>query len=626
MLNWMATTTQWSALFFFTLLGLQQVVHAGPVERLVQVAFHPTDPKTYVLSYAEAGGGLLVTHDGGASFQVTCTSAILEKRSLGSARSTVAITGDGHILHGSFDGLVRGSSEGCGFEPVVVFADQSVTDIAVDPDEPSTVYVLTSIGGKPNGMYKSSDNGASFEVVGKTEEAFFSRLRIARLPTGKRRFYQSLARPTANGNSDHVVRSSENDGQDWTEHELKGTDYAELRLLGVDRRNPSRIYAAASRASADGEILLVNDSAGETAAWEQVGAAIGVDSFLPAAGGGFWAVETESGDLLRSNAEGRNAAALATKRPVSCIAESPLTTETMVCAVWELFRTDAQGFMQGPPIVDFRKVTKFSDCSGENIPGTCEAQMNAGWCTNTHYPVAPICLQVPNPIVTPNSDGGQTSGLANSDAGAEELQSSKSKSGGCQVSHGWITHRPAQALFLLSGLVLLLRLYRARRRQSRSAIQVLVTLMMVCTSACGENTKSGVTNDAGALIEGSQKPDDADEYAPGMTKASKSGRFKMRLLHANPAPPELGDNTWKIAIENSDGSSATGATIGSIQPYMPEHGHGTSVQAVVRAGDAPGTFEIERINLRMPKLWEVRIEVQSGTITDMVVFKFWIEE
>lgn len=621
MLNWMSTSMRWSALFLTALFASLQVAHAGPVERLVNVAFHPTDAKTYVLSYAEAGGGLLVTHDGGATFRVACTSSIVKERSLGLSRSAVAVTGDGHILHGRFGGLMRGSPDGCGFVPVPLFDDQSVTDIVVDPDAPSTVYALTSIAEKPNGMFKSTDNGATFEPVGKTEPAFFNRLRITKLSDGKRRFYQSLARPTADGNSAYLVRSSDDEGLSWTEKSLKGAAYAEFRLLAVDRSNPERIYAAAGRADADGEVLLVNENAGDPEKWEQVGSLIGVDSFLTTAAGGFWVVETESGDLLRSDARGRNVAAVATTRPVSCVAENPLTAEMTVCAVWELFHIDAQGSMQGPSIVDFRKVTKFADCGDENVAAICEAQMNAGWCTNTHYPASPICLEVPNPIVAPQADGGQASGLNNNgDAGTQD---SKAKSGGCQVSQGSSLNGSALALFALAMLGFFAR--RAQNRR-RSPVVLGALAVLVCTFACGDDAKDGSTNDAGALVGDSQKPDDADDYSPGMTRASKSGRFNVRLLKATPAPPELGDNTWKVAIENSDGTPATEATIASIQPFMPEHGHGTSVQAVVRASDAPATFEIERINLRMPKLWEVRIEVQSGSTTDMVVFKFWIEE
>src|SRR4051812_37163253 len=51
-------------------------VFAGPVEILEAVAISPSDPDVIVIRYRYAGGGVLVSRDGGKTFSFVCNSAI----------------------------------------------------------------------------------------------------------------------------------------------------------------------------------------------------------------------------------------------------------------------------------------------------------------------------------------------------------------------------------------------------------------------------------------------------------------------------------------------------------------------------------------------------------------------
>jgi hypothetical protein len=76
-----------------------------------------------------------------------------------------------------------------------------------------------------------------------------------------------------------------------------------------------------------------------------------------------------------------------------------------------------------------------------------------------------------------------------------------------------------------------------------------------------------------------------------------------------------------VRIEK-DGQPQTNAMI-EVTPFMPRHGHGTSVVPVVTpTGDA---FTIAPLYFFMPGLWQVTIKATVGAVTDKAVFTFCIQ-
>jgi hypothetical protein len=117
--------------------------------------------------------------------------------------------------------------------------------------------------------------------------------------------------------------------------------------------------------------------------------------------------------------------------------------------------------------------------------------------------------------------------------------------------------------------------------------------------------------------------DRADEFMVGLAKSGAS--VTVSFVSADPAPPVRGDNTWVVAVSDASGPLAD-AQISEVTPFMPDHGHGTAVSAVVSATDSPGEFEIAPINLYMVGLWEVTLAIDVGDGThDEVMFAFCVE-
>ncbi len=118
--------------------------------------------------------------------------------------------------------------------------------------------------------------------------------------------------------------------------------------------------------------------------------------------------------------------------------------------------------------------------------------------------------------------------------------------------------------------------------------------------------------------------EDRDEqFLAGMQKQGAGGTL-VSLLSATPAPPSRDDNAWQIDVSRG-GMPVTGATI-KVTPFMPDHRHGTSVQVVVTPdAGMPGRYQLAPINLWMPGLWEITVDVTPpGGTRDSVVFRFCI--
>lgn len=114
----------------------------------------------------------------------------------------------------------------------------------------------------------------------------------------------------------------------------------------------------------------------------------------------------------------------------------------------------------------------------------------------------------------------------------------------------------------------------------------------------------------------------ADDFAVGI---SKSGTLiTASFVSAEPAPPALDDNTWVMTFTNLDGTSLDSPTI-VVTPTMPDHGHGTPIEAVVTATGNPDEYSITPVNLFMAGLWEVAFDVSVGEDQDTVTFAFCVE-
>jgi len=99
----------------------------------------------------------------------------------------------------------------------------------------------------------------------------------------------------------------------------------------------------------------------------------------------------------------------------------------------------------------------------------------------------------------------------------------------------------------------------------------------------------------------------ADAYEAGMAKRTEGG-LRIVLVRADPAPPARLDNSWVLYVEDPEGEPMEGAQL-PLDPQMPDHGHGSPREAVVKElGD--GEYHAEPRALIMPGYWTVEVSVR----------------
>jgi hypothetical protein len=108
--------------------------------------------------------------------------------------------------------------------------------------------------------------------------------------------------------------------------------------------------------------------------------------------------------------------------------------------------------------------------------------------------------------------------------------------------------------------------------------------------------------------------------APDQTLVSDTGALRIEVRFS-PRPPAVGSNAVQLSFTDTSGASASGLGL-VVVPWMPAHGHGTSVDPTVTE-TAPGTFVASPLYLFMPGSWELRMTT-SGSADDTAKAAFEI--
>jgi hypothetical protein len=99
-------------------------------------------------------------------------------------------------------------------------------------------------------------------------------------------------------------------------------------------------------------------------------------------------------------------------------------------------------------------------------------------------------------------------------------------------------------------------------------------------------------------------------YDAGLAASSQDGTLRAVLVGAAPAPPSVGMNTWTLSIEDATGAAIAGATL-TIDPFMPDHGHGSPLVPVSTA-NADGTYTVSQLYFFMAGVWRVGVTAAQG--------------
>jgi hypothetical protein len=140
----------------------------------------------------------------------------------------------------------------------------------------------------------------------------------------------------------------------------------------------------------------------------------------------------------------------------------------------------------------------------------------------------------------------------------------------------------------------------------RGLASLLVVLALGACEDPGDDTAEAGDDEPDPLT--CEDDDRADAFTVDLAKTGE--RHTVTIVDAMPAEPVRGDNTWTIQLVDGDGNPQEGALVGP-RPWMPDHGHGTPVEATVtELGE--GEYEIKSLNLFMAGLWEVTFELSAS--------------
>jgi hypothetical protein len=389
------TTLSRAALRFGPALVLliANVAHAGPVERMADLALHPTNPDMMVMRYVNGGTGLVYTSDGGKTFKLLCAAAI----DLNKPNGATAITSEGHVLIGTFDGLWEDDGHGCNWKTVDSLKGRWITDLVTDPTNPMRMLGVSGNGGAGirNGLseLKGTEPWAD---LGTRDELGITRVRAVKNGSSMR-LYQSALRVAMGMDgmtpeAKYLIRVSDDQGQTWKESEVPVMN-GSLRLEAIDPTNPDRVIASVARENMPDDILVSSDQ-GKTFKTYLTVSDFGGIAFAP--DGRVWIGEPasiSSAEASRGLWYAANLDAPATKVAeygVECLAYQPANETLFGCQAYTFGKIDLTTWAFSESF-HFRTAKEFVSCEGVDIAQKCQAQMCADYCGPAHFAQAPIC-------------------------------------------------------------------------------------------------------------------------------------------------------------------------------------------------------------------------------------------
>jgi hypothetical protein len=400
-----------------TLLGVAGAAHAGPVETLVSIAQHPTDPKVMVVQYEDGLGGLLFSRDGGETFQIHPSTAFTEYGTRGYVPAL--LLGDGKLLLGLTDGLVVDDGQGCAIEHEEM-ARTWITDLARHPTDASVSFVLTSgtrSDGSRTGIWLRAANGTISALAGTDtgtemgtpaygKPLFFTKsLRVLARPQNTLRFVE-VGSKNVYQDAMTVVRTptfrySDDSGATWTEHAITGAAAGdEVVLLAVTDDEPMKVVVGVPKTGATEptDLVLLSTDGGATFAPYIEGvrrlgqAVVTPDGRFYLADMGATGNACEPSGLWAAASVGATAERIV-DYPVRCLGYDSERDALLLCKAYEVgaFYPNERAYCR---LMEMNQVDGFVACSGADdlsMKPAVDEQLCGAWCGELHLASSSFC-------------------------------------------------------------------------------------------------------------------------------------------------------------------------------------------------------------------------------------------
>lgn len=100
---------------------------------------------------------------------------------------------------------------------------------------------------------------------------------------------------------------------------------------------------------------------------------------------------------------------------------------------------------------------------------------------------------------------------------------------------------------------------------------------------------------------------------------SDNSHFRISYISKHQPIPLNQIHRWILHVENMDGQPVENAIV-SIDGGMPAHNHGLPTQPIA-TDIGNGDYLVEGVKFSMTGLWEMRFYIQTGAVTDKVMFE-----
>lgn len=148
-------------------------------------------------------------------------------------------------------------------------------------------------------------------------------------------------------------------------------------------------------------------------------------------------------------------------------------------------------------------------------------------------------------------------------------------------------------------------------------------LVVVFLLAAGCQSETDDASSSSAPEAGCSDDPRAMTFSAGMTLPGSQNKLSVQIAAADPAPPARGNNTWTVRVLDDNGGMVNDMMELEVDPFMPDHGHGTSVKAQVTI-EPDGSATVTPLYLFMPGLWQITLGPHTPSSVDAAVFSFCI--